>query len=350
MYKEYKTRKSTLVVSFILKFIAFLSLMLIVYIAIYESIHGNFTTDLTSPIVFALPVPSAVLAAYFAFYRGNITLVVNDSGVQFLRGSKVFRDFQADKYVFGSYVCKHTHNFIPVRNDRCLRVIKKANEKYKDYRCNFLNKSEFNEMISYTSLLGRETTETTEVAEIKREKTEGSEPLVFTINKESLIKRIKKNNSLVFFVALFAFIFMVAYVWLLEVDNSAIVSFGGLAVVIFAFVFIRLFATQPKIFQSIPEEIQLCSDSITIDSRKFYFTYIKQIKATPPAYEDDKESLSKIIRKLVIVERSETFVYIVGTASDMTEKEPVFAEYGVFCAELKAIFADNPEKFVYNLV
>jgi hypothetical protein len=87
MHKEYKTRKSKLVVSFVLKFIAFTTIMLIAYIVIYESIHGDFTANLTSPIVFALPIPSAALAAYFAFYRGNITLVVNDSGVRFLRGN-----------------------------------------------------------------------------------------------------------------------------------------------------------------------------------------------------------------------------------------------------------------------
>jgi len=350
--KTYTTPKSRLISNFVVSFIAFTAIAAIVYLVIYESIHGDFTGNFNSPLAWVLPIPIAALCVYLSFFRADITVEVDSDGgaVRFLRRGKVFREFAASEFAFTSYVVGHSYNFVPIGCDRFLRVIDKSNGKHKDCKCNFLSKSAFEEMIAYADALSfAQYSQEFPQEQVKYAIDENS-PLEFVINRELLIKQRNKNFLGVIALVFVGISFAIGYMWLsAELDSiTASVLTAFLIVALLLIVLLRG-VREKKYRRSIPENIRLSSDSITVDDRKFYFTYINQIRATPPSYADSKEDIAKIVRKLTIVERSETFVYIVGHASDFTAKEPAFDEYNMLCGELSAIFVNEPTKFVYDL-
>ncbi|MCL2019811.1 MAG: hypothetical protein FWG70_08640 [Oscillospiraceae bacterium] len=357
--REFKTTKGAMISRFVVLLLLFLSIGAVIALVVGEQkdveMHLiDYSKVFTLPVILIIGAGALFLSGYFAFYRRNIKITVSDRGVSFFRGSEIqsFLNFSSEKYTFGSYVVKHTTNsIIPSGNDKFLRVFNKSDGKHKDYKCNFLTKKAFEEMISCADSIGvipvPAKTEDSDSHNIKHD----DKPSVFYVNKNIMKKKMSSElimwSVIIGIVAVFSvfYIEVQGYPWFFSVPVLLILS---LPVIIYAVVKPR------KEIKNMPQKITLYHDRIVMDETPFYFNKLKQVKATPPSYQDDGKgvpSLFHTARKIIFIENNKTTSYIVGRVSDKdSKKPPVFADYEILCNELRGLFVNEPDKFLWELV
>jgi hypothetical protein len=300
----------------------------------------NIMTVLCSMLVFA-----TVLATYFAFYRNNIIIEVTANAVKFSRHGTEYLNFERETHEFTSNIITQSYTLIKTGTSRYLRVISKNGSKYKDYKCYNFDKKIFEEFIALVSANSFEQQVKTEYH---------GEPLIFAINKNFMLEKCRKDKFINFGVISVALLCLVA-IKLVPNINLSPKTFVFIALFsILASVFSILRIVQfSKVKKQTPEKITICKDKLTVNSEDFYFSYLTQIKMTPPSYQRNiQEALpwQKLFRTMTITERNISRKYIIDLMPEKIDKpQSAFLEYSILFNELRKLFVSGENKFIAEL-
>lgn len=322
------------------------------------------------PLLCIIAVLAAIAAAYLAFFRHNITIEADRTAIRFLRGRKEYLHLLYDGFVFTSYVVKQRINLIPTSTTRYLRAMQMETGRIHDYRCYNLDRKTFESFIAYIRSLqpeylpepANEESPTAGQVDFDPDRSGNEavytrETLVFTIDKNLFISRYQKPLWLM--ITIFSvFILSLLVLQLILTPERFMehlvvnISFFALLVVIFFPIPIIMFGIPlAKIKKNTPEKITLFHDHIVFDNKSFYFSRIKQIRMTPPAYQSN----GLLKRKITVIEENKTTVFFVGDDKDVNPmwakkgKKKVFADYINLCNELEAALLNRPGKFMFEL-
>ena len=287
---------------------------------------------------------SIALSVYLVFYRRNITIEVTDKAIRFMRGGSLQKEYAhlafAD-YEFTSHVNKGAVSLFGYSGtSRWLHATNKSSGRLEPCRCDFLTKDTFHEFITHVLSPNR--------AQAQRLPMDYQFTFaVFT--REEFLKESKKERRLLIIAAGIIAVNAGRFVLgAFAYDTFFVISMAISVLAILAFIGIKISHRRR------PEKITLYSDRIAIDHKEFFYSDLRQVKATPPDLNREEvwtplgrarvvkgfeESFDERILTLV-QENGKTKTFVVGKVVDPEE------EYANFCNELMKVFSD---RFVWDL-
>ena len=308
------------------------------------------------------------LAYYITYRRLYVKIEVTDKAVKFFMGKRECIIFPFENYTFTSYVCKLRINYIPVRIARYLRITCKLDGKTKDYLCHSFKREIFAELVSYVKSV--------ELIAAKRERCEAeysqidwlmNEPFRFSINKQELVKRYKKPFLTGIFVICVSLLVLLIRLSI-EVEGQynlflgTLSMFAAVSLVILPYKVIKYGMGLYSVKKHTMEALMLFSDRLVLDDKTFYFSRIKQIRVTPPIYNEilmynKEKSVVKLNeeRKMIIIDKDASYTFIIDNVKDPNHsfakkaKPEVFDDYEEFCDMLRDVLGSEPGKLIWEL-
>ena len=269
---------------------------------------------------------SVVLSAYLVFYRKNITVEVTNKAVRFMRGGSLQKEYLylafAD-YELTSHVFKIEGT--DVTDNKSLRTINRLSGVVKDYKCDFLSKEQFDELITRLMSPNLNQPEAQPV----------NYQFVFSINRETLLQKLKRDTRILIIIA--------SILILLNARNFISGDFIYDTLSAISFVLLLLMPLAVIImnirFRCTPKRVILYADKLIVDKKIFRYLDLKQIRATPSVIVGTY--VEQGLRKLALVQKNgKTKEFTVGRTSDLE------TDYADLCNELMKIFSD---RFVWNI-
>ena len=358
-----RTYKSS-VLALIRHFIAVLICTVVVMISII-SLAGIVLLGVDIDDIFALShiIVCGIIAVTFSFYfaciRNNVTVKITDTEITLLRGKEAYKILSVSEYSFTSYVYRQMGQG-GIYTSRYLRAVNKETKKWKDYRVYF-SKKRFEELIVVATSLNEIEGEIRPGVTISiSNREEIAEGVKFRIsNKEEIVEGAKKIFKKACFSATITCLVMLVIYMIIAIifikDMRIILGLGVLigmlsllAVILSLGVsYVNYIGITKNRHKKMPSEICITDSELRIDENIYKYEDIKQIRATPPEYDNAPFGRNIIHRIVTVVDKNNkkrTFFMGFRELEKMT-----FKDYEEFCVVLKKQFKDNPEKFIYEL-
>jgi hypothetical protein len=143
---RYKSSPVMMFVDFLKLIVAVFStaitfLLFLVWILLKTAVVSRQSLDLTMFVV--ISVISIFIAAILAFYRHNVSVVVNEADIRFYRGSRELRVFSFYEHSFSSNIVQYRMRGIPMGVTRYLVVIPKNGDRVTRQNCFNFNQNTF---------------------------------------------------------------------------------------------------------------------------------------------------------------------------------------------------------------
>ena len=320
------------------------ALILIVPVLLFAVLSTTSDAHEYMTITFSILIFGTALATYFAFHRNNIAIEVTANALKFSRHGTEFLNIDRETHEFASCIIHGRTGA-----SRYLRVIPKNGGKYKDYECHNFDKKTFEEFITAVSASSSEQQAKTEYYK---------EPITFAINKSFMLEKYKKHKFISFGVVSVALLYLSVVALLPSIDVSQKTYMLIVLFPIIASIFSILKTVQfSKVKNQTPEKITIFKDKLAVDNEDFYFSYLTQIKMTPPLHEKDiytwdaQLPWQNLFRKMIVTERniSREFILDILPIKGNSRPQSAFLEYSNLFDELEELFVNNENKFIVEL-
>lgn len=270
---------------------------------------------------------SIIIGSIYTFMFSIVSIVIDKDKLLIIRRGKSYKEFDLNKYKFGSYTYTHIFMLIPITS-RYLTIIDNLSFKKYNYKCQSFSKLTFEKILPYLSNPNLN----------NNNAKENIESIQYTFPKDELLKstykKIKRNCILILLVPLI----MIALMFLTNKKPSAVgflILYSITIFLPFVAIFFYWIIKYIQIDKKTPSNISIDNNNIIIDEMAFDIKLIKSISLTPPRYINMSINAT---RKLIIKYNNIKYMYLLGYKFKNNE-------YNKLYNDIKSLFKIEDEIF-----